>query len=132
MSRAVRLCPSLIIVRPDFHKYQAISREIFAIYRSVTPLVEPLSLDEAYLDVTTNAWGETLGVKVARRIKEEIRQRTGLSRQDRVGMAEARRAHGDRARAHREFFAGAAGRCVVGRRAEDGGAFARAWHCQAD
>src|ERR1700752_222896 len=54
MSRAVRLCPSLIIVRPDFHKYQAISREVFAIYRSVTPLVEPLSLDEAYLDVTKN------------------------------------------------------------------------------
>src|SRR5262249_7753261 len=47
--------------------------------RSVTPLVEPLSLDEAYLDVTENAWAETLGMNVARRIKEEIRAQTGLT-----------------------------------------------------
>src|SRR6185503_1356574 len=48
MSRAVRLCPSLIIVRPDFQKYRQISQQVFALYRAVTPLVEPLSLDEAY------------------------------------------------------------------------------------
>ncbi|MET0215946.1 MAG: DNA polymerase IV, partial [Vicinamibacterales bacterium] len=47
MSRAVRLCPSLIIVRPDFQKYQAVSAQVFNIFRSVTPLVEPMSLDEA-------------------------------------------------------------------------------------
>ena len=69
MSRAVRLCPGLLIVRPDFTKYQTVSQQVFAIYRSVTPLVEPLSLDEAYLDVTENAWGEPLAVTVARRIK---------------------------------------------------------------
>ena len=57
MARAVRLCPELVIVRPDFAKYAAVSRQVFAIFRSVTPLVEPLSLDEAYLDVTENAWG---------------------------------------------------------------------------
>ena len=79
MSRAVRLCPSLIVVPPDFQKYRAVSQEVFEIYRAVTPLVEPLSLDEAYLDVTKNAWGEALGVNVARRLKEEIRQRTGLT-----------------------------------------------------
>jgi DNA polymerase-4 len=79
MSRAVRLCPALVIVRPDFAKYRAVSDQVFAIYRSVTPLVEPLSLDEAYLDVTENAWGETLGVNVARRIKEAIRDTTGLT-----------------------------------------------------
>ena len=79
MSRAVRLCPSLIIVRPDFEKYQAVSQQVFAIYRSVTPLVEPLSLDEAYLDVTDNSWGEALGVTVARRIKQAIRETTGLT-----------------------------------------------------
>jgi DNA polymerase-4 len=79
MSRAVRLCPSLIIVRPDFHKYRAVSQQVFEIYRRVTPLVEPLSLDEAYLDVTENSWGETLGVSVARRIKEEIHSVTGLT-----------------------------------------------------
>jgi DNA polymerase-4 len=79
MSRAVRLCPGLIIVRPDFAKYRTISQQVFAIYRSVTPLVEPLSLDEAYLDVTENAWGEPLAVKVARRIKTDIREATGLT-----------------------------------------------------
>ena len=79
MSRAVRLCPALIIVRPDFQKYRAISQQVFEIYRRVTPLVEPLSLDEAYLDVTENSWGEALGVNVARRIKEEIRARTQLT-----------------------------------------------------
>ncbi len=79
MSRAVRLCPSLIIVHPDFQKYRTISQQIFAIYRSVTPLVEPLSLDEAYLDVTDNAWQEPLGMNVARRIKQAIRDTTGLT-----------------------------------------------------
>src|SRR6188508_2619339 len=52
MSRAVRLCPHLLIVRPDFRKYQEASRAVFTIFRSVTSRVEPLSLDEAYLDVT--------------------------------------------------------------------------------
>ena len=55
------------------------SQQVFAIFRSVTPLVEPLSLDEAYLDVTENAWGETLGMNVARRLKQLIRESTGLT-----------------------------------------------------
>jgi len=79
MSRAVRLCPSLVIVRPDFNKYRAVSQQVFALFRSITPLVEPLSLDEAYLDVTENAWDEPLGMNVARRLKEEIRAATGLT-----------------------------------------------------
>src|SRR5262245_11461023 len=79
MSRAVRLCPSLVIVRPDFHKYRSISSQIFDIYKEVTPLVEPLSLDEAYLDVTENSWGEPLGVNVARRLKERIKEATRLT-----------------------------------------------------
>jgi DNA polymerase-4 len=79
MSRAVRLCPSLVIVRPDFHKYRAISQQIFDLYREVTPLVEPLSLDEAYLDVTDNHWNESLGVNVARRLKAQIKEATGLT-----------------------------------------------------
>jgi DNA polymerase IV len=79
MSRAVRLCPSLVIVRPDFHKYRSISQQIFEMYREVTPLVEPLSLDEAYLDVTENAWNEPLGVNVARRLKERIKEATNLT-----------------------------------------------------
>lgn len=79
MSRAVRLCPSLVIVRPDFQKYRAISQQIFAIYKEVTPLVEPLSLDEAYLDVTENNWNEPLGVNVARRLKERVKEATQLT-----------------------------------------------------
>src|SRR5688500_15963243 len=79
MARAVRLCPELVIVRPDFAKYRAASQAVFAIFRSVTPLVEPLSLDEAYLDVTENAWGETLGRNVAQRLKAEIRNATSLT-----------------------------------------------------
>lgn len=79
MAQAVRRCPELVIVRPNFAKYQAVSRDVFAIYRSVTPLVEPLSLDEAYLDVTENVWQEPLGVTVARRIKAEIKRLTGLT-----------------------------------------------------
>jgi DNA polymerase-4 len=79
MSRAVRLCPSLVIVRPDFARYRAASQAVFQLFRTVTALVEPLSLDEAYLDVTENAWGEPLGREVARRLKTEIRESTGLT-----------------------------------------------------
>jgi DNA polymerase IV len=79
MARAVHLCPSLLIVRPDFARYHAVSSQVFQIFREVTPLVEPLSLDEAYLDVTENAWGEELALNVARRIKERIRQETRLT-----------------------------------------------------
>src|SRR5260221_14437104 len=79
MSRAVRLCPSLVIVRPDFARYKAASKAVFTIFREVTPLVEPLSLDEAYLDVTENAWGEAFATSVAKRLKERIRTDTGLT-----------------------------------------------------
>jgi DNA polymerase-4 len=79
MARAVRLCPDLVIVRPDLAKYKAVSQQVFAIFRSVTPLVEPLSLDEAYLDVTENAWQEPLATTVAKRVKLLIRETTGLT-----------------------------------------------------
>jgi DNA polymerase IV len=79
MARAVRLCPSLVIVPPDFARYRAASNAVFTIFRQVTPLVEPLSLDEAYLDVTENAWGETFGTAVARRLKQRIREETQLT-----------------------------------------------------
>ena len=79
MSRALRLCPDLVVVTPDFSKYRTVSQQVFDLCRSVTPLVEPLSLDEAYLDVTENAWGETLGMQVARRLKTEIQRLTGLT-----------------------------------------------------
>ena len=79
MARAVRLCPELLIVRPDFGKYKDASQKVMAILRSATPLVEPLSLDEAYLDVTENLWGEPLAMEVARKIKERIRAELNLT-----------------------------------------------------
>jgi DNA polymerase IV len=79
MARAVRLCPELTILRPDFKKYVAVSEQVFAIFKRVTPLVEPLSLDEAYLDVTENSLGLPLGVEVARHLKARIREETQLT-----------------------------------------------------
>jgi DNA polymerase-4 len=79
MARAVRLCPQLLIVRPDFTKYKEASQRVMAILHSATPLVEPLSLDEAYLDVTENLWREPLAMNVARRIKAEIFQALELT-----------------------------------------------------
>jgi DNA polymerase-4 len=79
MSQAVRSCPDLVILSPNFSKYRSVSGQVMAILREVTPLVEPLSLDEAYLDVTENSWGEALGVNVAKRVKAAIRETTGLT-----------------------------------------------------
>ena len=79
MANAVRLCPELVIVPPDFSRYKEASTIIFNIYREVTPLVEPLSLDEAYLDVTENSWNESLATTVAKRLKARIREETRLT-----------------------------------------------------
>jgi DNA polymerase IV len=79
MARAVRLCPQLAIVSPNFEKYRAVSGQVMAILRDCTPLVEPLSLDEAYLDVTSNSFNEELGSNVARLLKKQIKDKTGLT-----------------------------------------------------
>ena len=79
MARALRLCPELLIVHPNFEKYRGASGQVMDILRACTPLVEPLSLDEAYLDVTQNAWNEPFGSRVAKRLKEQILERTGLT-----------------------------------------------------
>jgi DNA polymerase IV len=79
MARALRLCPQLEIVRPDFSKYKAVSQQVMAILRSVTPLVEPLSLDEAYLDVTENSLGQPLAMEVAKHLKKRILEETRLT-----------------------------------------------------
>jgi len=76
MARALRLCPQLAIVRPDFAKYHQVSREVMGILRSCTELVEPLSLDEAYLDVTENRWGIAYGSLVAKELKRRIFEAT--------------------------------------------------------
>ncbi len=139
MSRAVRLCPRLTIVRPDFSKYRAVSQQVFAIFREVTPLVEGLSLDEAYLDVTENAWGELAGhgCRQADQGAHPGRDRTHgvgrrgaeqVPREGRVGVAQAGRPDGDCARARRVVPAATAGRCPVGRGPRHGRAAARARH----
>ena len=79
MARAVRLCPQLMIVHPDFERYRQVSRQVMDLLRACTPLVEPLSLDEAYLDVTENTWHEPLATNVAKRLKRQIVEATGLT-----------------------------------------------------
>src|SRR5258706_511779 len=79
MAGALRLCPGLVIVRPDFARYRAVSQQVMAILHSCTPLVEPLSLDEPYLDVTDNLWSEPLASNVAKKLKALIREQLNLS-----------------------------------------------------
>ena len=76
---ALRLCPELLFVPPRFERYRAVSRQIRAIFLDYTPLVEPLSLDEAYLDVTDNLKGEPLASRIAREIRARIREDTALT-----------------------------------------------------
>ena len=76
---ARRLCPALIVVPPRFDVYSQVSVQIMEILRSYTDLVEPLSLDEAFLDVTKNFKGITSATLIAKDIKEEIRQKTFLT-----------------------------------------------------
>ena len=77
--RAMRLCPELVFVKPRFDVYRAVSGQIRAIFEEYTQLVEPLSLDEAYLDVTENLKGIPTAVQVAREIRARILAETGLT-----------------------------------------------------
>jgi DNA polymerase IV len=77
--RAERLCPEAIFVPPDFPRYRAVSRMVREIFQEHTDLVEPLSLDEAYLDVTKNKTGLPTATRVARAIRERIRQELQLT-----------------------------------------------------
>jgi DNA polymerase-4 len=79
MSRAFRLCPDAIRVPPRFDRYIELSRKIMAMFRAVTPLVEPLSLDEAFLDVTSLARDEASAERLARGLKDDVRDSTGLT-----------------------------------------------------
>ncbi|MEE8346278.1 MAG: DNA polymerase IV, partial [Dehalococcoidia bacterium] len=82
MSRALRLCPQAVRVSPRFDRYGEVSRQVMAIFRDVTPLVEPLSLDEAFLDATEQAaahGGPDAASALAREIKRRVRKETGLT-----------------------------------------------------
>src|SRR3954471_13337483 len=76
---AKRRCPELIFVKPRFDAYRAISQQIRAIFREYTPHVEPLSLDEAYLDVTEDLKGIGIATEIAMEIRARIRAETGLT-----------------------------------------------------
>jgi len=78
-ARALRLCPELIVVPPRFGVYRQVSSEVRAIFERYTPLIEPLALDEAYLDVTAPLRGPASATLLARRIKEDIGRDTGLT-----------------------------------------------------
>jgi len=77
--RAERLCPDAIFVAPDFTRYRAVSGDVREIFKRHTDLIEPLSLDEAYLDVTTNKTGLPTATLVARTIRGQIRQELNLT-----------------------------------------------------
>jgi DNA polymerase-4 len=83
--RAQRLCPHAVFVPPRMGHYVEVSRQIRALFHEVTELVEPLSLDEAYLDVTHNLLGEPLAGKLARHLKDAIKRVTGLTASAGVG-----------------------------------------------
>jgi DNA polymerase IV len=77
--RAERLCPTAVFIAPDFTRYRAVSKTVREIFKRHTDLIEPLSLDEAYLDVTQNKTGLPTATLVARTLREQIRQELNLN-----------------------------------------------------
>lgn len=76
---ALRKCPDLIFARPRFDVYSAVSKQIRAIFYEYTDLVEPLSLDEAYLDITENKINNPSATLIAKEIKQKIKEKTRLT-----------------------------------------------------
>jgi DNA polymerase IV len=76
---AKKRCPNLIFVKPDFKRYQEVSQQIREVFYNYTDLVEPLSLDEAFLDVTTNKKGIETATRIAKAIRNDIMNETGLT-----------------------------------------------------
>jgi DNA polymerase-4 len=77
--RAERLCPDAVIVPPDFTRYRQVSRSVREIFKRHTDLIEPLSQDEAYLNVTENKTGLATATLVARTIRQQIREELSLT-----------------------------------------------------
>jgi len=85
---AKRKCPDLIFVKPRFDAYKAISLQIREIFAAYTPIIEPLSLDEAYLDVTENLKGISLATQIAEEIRARIRAETELTASAALSLCE--------------------------------------------
>ena len=78
-AEAFRRCPKLNLVSPRFPRYREISEQVHGIFRCYTDLIEPVALDEAWLDVSANLIREPSGTRVAKRIKSEILEQTALT-----------------------------------------------------
>ncbi len=85
MSRALRLCPQAMRLSPRFERYGEVSRQVMAIFRSITPLVEPLSMDEAFLDVTAQVNAYRGPHDLAQYLKSEVKKSTSLTASVGVG-----------------------------------------------
>ena len=79
MGQAKKLCPQVVVIEPNFEKYREVSAQIHQIFQQYTPLIEPLSLDEAYLDVTENLKNIPSATEVAAHIRADIFAVTGLT-----------------------------------------------------
>src|SRR5258708_14702606 len=84
-SRGERLCPNAVFLPPDFPRYRIVSRQVREVFQRHTDLIEPLSLDEAYLDVSENKTGLPTATQVARTIREQIRTELNLTASAVVG-----------------------------------------------
>jgi DNA polymerase-4 len=78
-SRAKRLCPQVLFIPPDFRRYRRESEKIFAIYRELTPVIQTVSLDEAYLDLTGRLEAFGTATRAAREIRRRVREERGLT-----------------------------------------------------
>ncbi len=85
VARAKQLCPELVLITPTFEKYRLASREVMSVFHEFTPLVEPLSIDEAFLDVAGSMKLFGSPIEIARAIRHRVRERTGLPAS--VGLA---------------------------------------------
>ena len=133
--QARRLCPDAIVVPPRFSAYTEASRALFAVFEDASPVVEGLSIDEAFLDVRGMERIAGTPVEIAVRLRAAVRERVGLPvtvgrradevpRQGRERRREAGRAARRPARARARVPPSAAGRVRVGRRPGDGAAAA--------
>ena len=135
---AMRRCPELVFVPPRFDVYRALSEQIHTIFKDYTPLIEPLSLDEAYLDVTDNLSGIPTAWETAKEYgRASGRDQTDglgrsfleqIPREARIGSAQAERLVRHHARRSRGLRGCASDRKVPRRGSEDRGQDARAWH----
>ena len=136
---AARKCAELVFVPPRFDVYREVSKQVQAIFRDYTPLVEPLSLDEAYLDVTDNLKGIPTAWETAKQIRARIYEETRLTAsagdflqqvpgQARIGPSQAERPVRDHARPSGGLCRDPAGREVPRRRTKDDRQDARPWH----